>query len=175
MNSSLRIAAARYAAAYDSLSTSVAQAEQNTRQLAYATQILSGVRMQMQSPRVSTTHKKLIIQEALKEYPQAAAFISVLLDAKRYGLLDEICTQVQTLLDDRKGISRAVVTSARELSAAQQRAAQRALSARYGKTVEAVFKTNPALLGGLTMQCNGELLDGSIQTRLTKLQQEITK
>lgn len=175
MNSSQRIAAARYAAAYDGLSTSVQQAEQNARQLETAARILSGVRAQMQSPRVSLMHKKLIIQETLKEYPQAAHFICVLLDAKRYVLLDEICAQVQTLLDDRKGISRAVITSAQVLSNAQQTAAQKVLSARYGKTVEAVFKTDKNLLGGLTLACNGELLDGSVRTRLTKLKKEISK
>lgn len=175
MNSSQRIAAARYAVAYDSLSTSVSQAEQNARQLETAVRILAGVRGQMQSPRVSTMYKKLIVQETLKQWPQAVSLICVLLDAKRYMLLDEICAQVQTLLDDRKGISRAVVTSARELSLAQQQVAQRALSARYGKTVQAVFKTKPALLGGLSTLCNGELIDGSIQTRLTKLKKEITK
>lgn len=175
MNSSQRIAAARYAAAYDGLSTSIKQAEQNALQLKNATQVLAGVRIQMQSPRVPTMHKKLIVQETLKQWPQAVSFICVLLDAKRYFLLDEICAQVQTLLDDRKGISRAVITSARELSLAQQQAARRVLSNRYGRTIEAVFKTNPSLLGGLTMQCNGELLDASLQTRLAKLKEEITK
>lgn len=175
MNSQERIAAARYAAAYDSLSDSVAQAEENAAELKAATAILAGVRTQMQSPRISTVHKKLIIQETLKELPQASAFIGVLLEAKRYFLLEPICTQVQTLLDDRKGISRAVITSAQVLSQAQQQAAQKALSARYGKTVEAVFKKDASLLGGLTLACNGELLDGSLKRRLEKLQAEITK
>ena len=80
---------------------------------------------------------------------------------------------VHTLLDDRKGISRAIVTSARVLNQAQQAAAQKALSTRYGKTVEAEFKTDPSLLGGLKLACNGELIDGSIKTRLAKLQEEI--
>ncbi len=175
MNSSQRIAAARYAATYDGLSTSVQQAEQNARQLETAARILSGVRAQMQSPRVPLMHKKLIIQETLKEYPQAVRFICVLLDAKRYVLLDEICAQVQTLLDDRKGISRAVITSAQILSQTQQTAAQKALSARYGKTIEAIFKQDKSLLGGLTVVCSGELIDGSIKHQLEKLQQEISK
>lgn len=173
MNSQERIAAARYAGAYDSLSTSVAQAEQNTQQLDTAAQILSGVSVQLQSPRLSSAHKKLVLNEALKEFPRAAAFINVLIDAKRLGLLSEICAQVHTLLDDRKGISRAIITSAKVLSEAQQKAATQALSARYNKTIEATFHTDPSLLGGLKLECNGELLDGSLKTRLDKLQEEI--
>lgn len=173
MNAQERIAAARYGAAYDGVSSSTQEAEKNAQELVRATQILSGVAGLLQNPRLSAAQKKLVLNEILKDTPQAARFICVLIDAKRLNLLDEICTHVNRLLDDRKGISRAIVTSARELSAAQQQAARNALSKRYGKTVEAVFHTQASLLGGLKMTCNGELLDGSIQTRLAKLQEEL--
>ena len=173
MNSQQRIAACRYAAAYDGLSTSLEQAQQNAAQLDRAAQILSGVDAQMQNPRISSVYKKLVLQEALKDFPVASAFIAVLINAKRYNLLHEICKRVHTLLDDRQGISRAIVTSARVLSQAQQAAALNALSARYGKTVKAQFKTDPSLLGGLKLECQGELIDGSVQTRLAKLQEDL--
>lgn len=173
MNSQQRIAAARYATAYDSLSTTLEQAQQNAAELASAVQILAGVHAQLQSPRMSAAQKKLILQEALKDFPVASSFIGVLIDAKRFNLLSEISKRVHTFLDDRKGISRAIVTSARVLSQAQQAAAEQALSARYGKTVKAQFKTDPALLGGLKLECNGELIDGSIKRRFEKLQEEI--
>lgn len=173
MNSQQRIAAARYGAAYDAMSTSTQEAEQRAAQLYTASRILTEVSPSLQNPRISAAQKKLVLNEALKELPQARAFISVLVDAKRLSLLDAICAQVQTLLDDRKGISRAIVTSARELSRAQQQAARNALSKRYGKTVEAVFQTDASLLGGLKIACNGELLDGSLQTQLAKLQEEL--
>ena len=116
MNSQQRIAACRYAAAYDGLSTSLEQAQQNAAQLDRAAQILAGVDAQMQNPRISSVYKKLVLQEALKDFPVASAFIAVLINAKRYNLLHEICKRVHTLLDDRQGISRAIVTSARVLS-----------------------------------------------------------
>ena len=175
MNSSQRIIAKRYALAYDATSATVQEAQERAQQLRLAVQILQGVRVQMQSPRISLVHKKLIVQESLRELPQAVAFIHVLLDAKRYELLPEIYACVESLLDDRKGISRAVVTSAQVLSDAQKTATQKALSARYGKTVEAVFHTDNTLLGGLKMQCEGELIDGTIQHRLEKLKQEYGK
>ena len=175
MNSEQRIAAARYGAAYDRLSTNAQQAQQNAEQLNTAAKILAGFSAYMQNPRLPVAQKKMIINEALKELPQAAAFINVLIEAKRYGLLNAICAQVNTLLDDRKGISRAIITSAQVLGVAQQQAAEKALGKRYGRTVRATFRTDPALLGGLTAQCNGELLDGSLKTRLEKLKEEITR
>ena len=175
MKSQERIAAARYAAAYNQVSATSAQARQNAEQLQTAAQILAGVSVQLQSPRLSAAQKKEILAQALEPLPQAAAFIRVLIDANRLNLLPEICTQVNALLDKRLGVLRAEVTSAQELNAAQQQATQQALSSRYGKTVQARFKTNPALLGGLKITCNEELLDGSLQTRLEKLRQELTK
>ena len=69
----------------------------------------------------------------------------------------------------------AEVISARALSEAQQRQTEEALSARYGGEVKAIFKTNPALLGGLQIWCRGELIDGSLQGRLAKLQAELAQ
>ena len=175
MNSQMRIAATRYAAAYDALSTSVEQAQENARQLTVATQIITEVGEALQSPRLSGAQKKLILNQALKDLPQARAFVGVLIEAKRLNLLGPVCEQVQMFLEDRKGISRAIITTARVLSAVQQQAAQEALSIRYGKTIRATFQVDPSLLGGLAAWCNGELLDGSLKTRLEKLRQEITK
>ena len=63
MNSQQRIAASRYAAAYDALSTSLEQAQKNAVQLEQAVRILSGVNGLMQSRRISTAHKKLVLQD----------------------------------------------------------------------------------------------------------------
>lgn len=175
MNSQNRIAAARYAAAYDAISQNVAQAQKNAQELMTATQVLDEVGDVLKNPRLHVAQKKLVLNEALKELPQARAFIGVLLDAKRLDLLDAVCEHVQTLLEDRKGISRALITSARVLSAAQKQTAREVLSIRYGKTIETSFELDPSLLGGLTTRCNGELLDGSLKTLLEKLRRQITK
>lgn len=175
MNSQERIAAARYAAAYDAVGASLQEAQDRADQLEAAAAVLAAVRTQLQNPCLSAAHKKLILGETLKQWPQAAQFIQVLIEAKRLHLLMEICDRVKMLLDDRKGISRAIVTSARVLNQAQEQATKRALSTRYGKIVEATFRTDPSLLGGIIAQCGGELLDGSLKTRLKKLQEEIAK
>ena len=175
MNSQLRIAAARYAAAYDATSQNIEQAEKNARELETAADVLAQVGEFLQNPCIPTEQKKLVLNEALKDLPHARAFISVLLDAKRLNLLDTVCEHVQTLLEDRKGLSRALITTARVLSAAQKQTAKEVLSIRYGKTIEASFELDPSLLGGLTARCNGELLDGSLKTMLEKLKQQVTK
>jgi F-type H+-transporting ATPase subunit delta len=41
----------------------------------------------------------------------------------------------------------------------------------YGSAVNITFSENPALLGGLRIQVGSDLYDGSVQTRLEKLEQ----
>lgn len=175
MNSSDRIAVQRYAAAYNALSATNEDAARRAESLLVAAGALAGVQTYMSSPRISTEEKKQTVKAALAALPEAASFVEVLLDAKRYALLDAVVRRVEELLDERLGILRAEVVSARTLNETQQRQTEEALSARYGGEVKAIFKTNPALLGGLQIWCRGELIDGSLQGRLAKLQAELAQ
>lgn len=175
MNSSDRIAVQRYAAAYDGLSATNEEASLRAADLRAAEESLASVREYMTSPRVSLRQKKQAVRAALSAAPVTASFIELLLDAKRYALLPAVTRQVEDLLDERLNIVRARVFSARELSPEQKKKTEDALSARYGGKAEASFHTDPALLGGLKIWCRGELVDGSLQGRLAKLQEELTK
>ena len=90
MNSSDRIAAQRYAQAYNDLSTSNDEAAQLCRALTQAAQALKTAHVYMTSPRVSLTAKQELVRTSLKDAPKTAAFLELLLAAKRYYLLDEI-------------------------------------------------------------------------------------
>lgn len=174
MNSSERIAAQRYAAAYNELSSSTEEAVRRAADLQAAAQALAAVQTVMQSPRVPTEEKKKAVRAALQATPQTAAFVELLLEAKRYALLGAITQEVQLLAEERQGIVRADVLSARELTSTQKQETEQALSARYNAKVAVSFAVNPALLGGLKIWCWGELIDGSLQGRLAKLQEELT-
>ena len=175
MNSSERIAVERYAKAYDSLSSSAQEARARAGELTRAAAVLKAAAAFMASPQVPAAQKQALVAEALPDAPQAARLAAVLLRARRYHLLTAVAARAEELADEREGIKRAVVWSARELSAKQQAETKQALSARYGGQAEAVFKTDPALLGGLKIFCEGELIDGSLQGKLVKLEREISR
>ncbi len=175
MNSSQRLAAGRYAAAYDALSRTNEEAKTRAEALSSAAQGLAGAQSLLTSPCVSLAQKKQVLQEALAAAPQVCAFLEVLLASKRYALLPEIVQQVEELLDKRLGAVRARVLSAQPLSAQEQAHVIRALETRYGKQVKAVFQTDNTLLGGLKIWCNGELIDGSMHGQLVRLQEELMK
>ena len=175
MNSSQRLAARRYAAAYDALSRTNEEAKNRAEDLSSAARGLAGAQALLTNPCVSLAQKKQVLQEALTAAPQVCTFLEVLLAAKRYALLPEIVQQVEDLLDKRLGIVRAQVVSAQPLSAEEKTHVIRALEARYGKQVKAVFQTQKNLLGGLQIWCNGELIDGSMHGQLVRLQEELMK
>lgn len=175
MNSSDRLAVQRYAAAYDGLSTTHEQAERRAEALQLAVKALSSAEAYMSSPRIGAMQKKQAVAAALRQMPETAAFVELLIDAKRYALLKAIALRVGELLDTRLGVVRAEVVSARELNPEQKKQTEDALSARYGGQVHASFSEDPALLGGLKIKCRGELIDGSLQGLLVKLQEELTR
>ena len=175
MNSSERIAVERYAAAYDALSKTNEEASRMTAALNAATEALASSQDIMSSPRISLAQKKETLRAALAGAPETASFVELLLDSKRYKLLPEVAKQVEALLDNRLGIVRAKVVCAKELSETQQKQTEEALSARYGGKVVASFHKDETILGGLKIWCRGELIDGSLQGQLVKLQEELTK
>lgn len=175
MNSSDRIAVQRYAAAYNNLSASNEDAVRRSADLRAACAALAAAHEYMTSPLVSLEQKKETVRAALAGAPETASFVETLLDAKRYALLPAVAAQAEVLLDERLGVVRAEVCSARELSAEQKKQTEEALSARYGGRAKAAFRVDPSLLGGLKIWCRGELIDGSLQGRLCKLQEELIK
>ena len=175
MNTTERIAAQRYAAAYDTLSTTAAEALRRQKDLHNAVKALTPAQQYMTSPRVPTTAKKALVLSALSSLPDTAAFIALLVEAKRYPLLAEIERQVQTFTDKRMGIVRAEVESAQVLTPAQQKQTQEAISKRYNAKAEVTFKVSPQLLGGLKISCQGEEIDGTLQGKLERMLNEISK
>ena len=65
----------------------------------------------------------------------------------------------------------ATVESAVPLAADLRAEVSAQLAKIYGAGVNVSFSENPALLGGLRIQVGSDLYDGSVQTRLQKLEQ----
>jgi F-type H+-transporting ATPase subunit delta len=63
------------------------------------------------------------------------------------------------------------VESATPLSAEQQAQVRSQLAGLYGAGLAVSFTETPALIGGLRIQVGSDLYDGSVKTRLEKLEQ----
>lgn len=70
------------------------------------------------------------------------------------------------------GVTHATVTSAVEMTAAQQSALRSKLGRLTGTRIEADFEVDPRLIGGVRVTYNNNAIDGSIQAALTKLRDQ---
>ncbi|HUC86677.1 MAG TPA: F0F1 ATP synthase subunit delta [Candidatus Acidoferrales bacterium] len=63
------------------------------------------------------------------------------------------------------------VENAVETTPAQRASLNATLEQHYGAGLEITYATNPALIGGMRIQVGSDLYDGSVKTRLDRLQQ----
>jgi F-type H+-transporting ATPase subunit delta len=83
------------------------------------------------------------------------------------GILSRLLRLVQLDMDQHA----AHIESATPLSADLQAEVTNRIGKIYGAGLEISFRQNPALIGGLRIQVGSDLYDGSVKTRLEKLEQ----
>ena len=67
----------------------------------------------------------------------------------------------------------AVIESATQLNSALANQIVTYLRRRYGEDLTTEFRTNPDLLGGLRIKIGDDVWDGTVKTRLHKLQEQL--
>jgi len=85
------------------------------------------------------------------------------------GMRDEFVT----LRREHEGVIFATVTSAFEIDAKQKTALLAKLEKTIGKTIEAEFKLEPQLIGGIRVAYGNYVLDGSIRGALSNLRDKL--
>lgn len=66
--------------------------------------------------------------------------------------------------------SQVLVESARFLDPATEQRLRDSLTTQYGQGLNFEFKTNPDLMGGLKVRVGDDVIDGSVQSRLKRLE-----
>ncbi len=103
-----------------------------------------------------------------------ASFLGVLADNRRLDQLAAVSDSYQDLYDRALGRIRVTIRSATPLGAVRQRELVGAFEQRTGKTVLATIIIDPELLGGVIVEVEGKVFDGSVRTQLAHLAREIT-
>jgi F-type H+-transporting ATPase subunit delta len=129
------------------------------------------------SPAVShSTRERAVgrLASAAAIAPVVRNFLFVVFRHRRVGLLAEIVTMLRQLIDEREGVARALVTSARELDPAQRNALESRLAARLAKKIAGEYTIDPELVGGVSVRIGSSVLDGSIRGQLDALRRKLT-
>jgi F-type H+-transporting ATPase subunit delta len=101
-------------------------------------------------------------------------FLDVLAENDRLALLPEIAGQYEQLRAEAERVVRAKVTSATPLSDAEKAKIEQALRRRFDADVALELAVDPSLIGGAVIDAGDVVIDGSIRSKLARLETALT-
>ena len=104
-----------------------------------------------------------------------ASFLLLLFDKGRFGFLSDINEFYKRLADELKGIVRASLVSATELSSETVEKIRTTLSKKTGKDIILEVEQDPSLIGGIVSRIGDLVLDGSIKTQLLNMRESLKR
>lgn len=102
-------------------------------------------------------------------------FVSVLKENGDLGKIDEIEREFFNYEREAKGIKVAKVTTAKELSGAEEQWIIKELNDYVGGRVELKKRVDQGLVGGVVIRLGDELIDGSVKKNLKDLKEQLSK
>jgi F-type H+-transporting ATPase subunit delta len=100
--------------------------------------------------------------------------LSAMVDNGRLAALPDVAAQFQTLVNERSGVSDAVVYSAYPIDANQLADVSAALEKRFGRKLNPSVVVEPDLIGGVRVVVGDEVLDTSVKARLEQMKVALT-
>ena len=136
----------------------------------------SALQTVLNNPAVDLERRKKILDEvakAIRVSPLSLHFLLLLFDRDRLPYLQGITSHYRRLLNESRGRVEAKLVSATSLDPGALDELRGALKKVSGKDVVLQQQTNSELIGGLSVELEGTIYDGSVQTQLEKMKQQI--
>ena len=96
--------------------------------------------------------------------------LSLMSQKRRLFVLPQLVKALRARLADHRGEVTAEVVSAKALTKAQSDKLAKTLSGRFGKTITVETRVDESLIGGLIVKVGSKMIDTSIASRLSSLQ-----
>lgn len=107
--------------------------------------------------------------------PLVARFLDLLLSRRRMQALPAMARLYRDLMNKRLGRIQAAVTTTVPLAPDLQEGLRRQLAQVLGGTVFLEPRVDPAILGGIVVQVDSTVYDGSLRTQLKKLRERLLR
>ena len=130
------------------------------------------------NPLYNAAGRKKVLKTVLEKLALSGimkSFLTLLFDKGRFIYLSSINDFYQKLADELKGIARASLVSATELSSETVEKIRTTLSNRTGKEVILEVEEDPSLIGGIVTRIGDLVLDGSIKTQLLNMRESLKR
>ena len=128
------------------------------------------------NPTIVYDHKRKVLEDLISRTrvrETTASFLRVLLKNQRLSELRAVAARYGQVLDERGGIVAAHVTTARPISEDLQSSLHDTLVAATGRKVRLSFATDDTIIGGLVARIGSTIFDGSVQSQLDRLANEM--
>ena len=122
----------------------------------------------LSAPSIPRDERNNLLEQAFGAVlpEQVLSFVQLLCAHGAIRSLPDCIEEYHRLYQAAVAMSTAYVTSAVALTEDQQTRLKEKLSAKFGRTIELVCTVDEHLLGGITVQLDGVVLDGSLRRRL---------
>jgi len=129
------------------------------------------------TPQLSSEEKKQIIAQVFQAQigNEVMNFMKILLDKRRTGAFEEIAKEYQRLANAHNNIVEAVAITAIPMPETDKLALENRLSTTTGKVVRLKNEIDDSILGGILVRIGDKVIDGTIQSRLNKLQESLAQ
>jgi F-type H+-transporting ATPase subunit delta len=118
---------------------------------------------------LETVIEKLNLSKVMK------SFLMLLFDKGRIGFISNINELYQKLVDELKGVARASLISATELTSETIEKIRKSLSKKIAKDIVLEVEQDPGLIGGIVTRIGDLVLDGSIRTQLLNMRETLKR
>jgi F-type H+-transporting ATPase subunit delta len=176
---SIATVARRYAEAVADVAIERNQVEQVDTELgAFAHMVKSSKELYnlFASPVLSNDQKSRVLNalvERTKPSPTTANLLRAMLKNYRLHYVEAVYEQYKREINQRRGIEKAEVSTATNLSAEEKNLLTGKLQALTGKKVEVEFRVEPELIGGVVTRIGSLAYDGSIRTQLEAVKRKL--
>lgn len=125
------------------------------------------------SPAISQQERASLLEQAMGDIlpEQVLSFLQILCAHDQIRILPDCIEEYERLYQITVSVSTAYVTSAVVLSDEEKALLQKKLEKISGHTVIMDCRVDKTLLGGMTVQMDGKVMDGSLRHRLHEVKE----
>lgn len=129
----------------------------------------------LEHPRVNNAKKKQFLDEVFQSLQaDVVNTMKILVERQRVEITLSIIDHFIQLFNDAKGIAEATVYSVRKLSDLEKQELETSFAKRFNKNAMKIENiVEPSLIGGIKIRMGNTIYDGSISTRLRRIERDI--
>ena len=131
----------------------------------------------LSTPNLSKEERCRILDDSFRGnvHPYLLNFLKILTEKGYMRYFADCCKEYRAAFNRDHGILEVCAVTAIALSADQTERLTQKLAKVTGKTIDLHNRIDPACLGGVRLEMEGEQLDGTVQNRLDNIRRQLTE